>query len=296
MKTLNLRGTITAIATPFNADKSIDFDAFKKLLDFQIEGGVEGVVVCGSTGESATLTEKEKIALIVTAVEHVKGKINVIAGTGSNNTQASLDLTVVAKEQGADAVLLVAPYYNKPTQEGLYNHYASIAEAVDIPQILYNVPGRSGVNISAEIQVKLANDFPNIVATKEASANLEQMMEIIKFAPKHFSLLSGDDYLALPVIAIGGVGVIAVISNYAPKMYSDLVRLALAGKFPEAKLIQYKLLELMKVNFIEPNPIPAKAALSIMGLMENHLRLPLTPITDANYKVVKKALKAAKLI
>lgn len=290
MSKLALRGTITALATPFKADLSIDFDKFKKLIDYQIEGGVEAIVVCGSTGESATLSTKEKVAVITQAVEYSAGRIPIIAGTGSNDTSASIDMTVIAKEHGADAVLLVAPYYNKPTQEGLYYHYLSIAEAVDIPQIIYNVPGRSGVNILAETQLRLAEDCVNIIGTKEASANIEQMMQIIKYSPDNFTLLSGDDYLALPVILLGGRGVIAVISNYAPRLYSDAIRAALDGNYDFATDVFYKLFELMKLNFIEPNPIPAKAALSLLGLIEENYRLPLTPIQDKNRELIKAAM------
>jgi len=296
MKTLNLRGTHTALVTPFNKEAGIDFEKFKDLIEFQIAEGIEGIVVCGSTGESATLTHNEKIALITTAVETSNGRIPIIAGTGSNDTQSSLDLSVIAKEHGADALLIVTPYYNKPTQEGIYLHFRNIADNVDIPIILYNVPGRTATNVSPEIQVKLAQDCANIVATKEASGDLEQMMKIIKHAPKEFLLLSGDDALTLPIISIGGAGVISVISNYAPKMFGDLTRLALAGKYSEAKLILYKLLDLMELNFIESNPIPAKAALTIMGKIEEHVRMPLVPITRQSNNLIKKALKAAKLI
>lgn len=296
MKKEFLQGTITALATPFKSDLSVDFDAFKRLLDFQIAGGVDAVVVCGSTGEAATMNIKEKISLIVTAVEFCKGSIPVIAGTGSNDTAATIDMSIVAKEQGADALLLVAPYYNKPSQEGLYNHFAAIAEQVEIPQILYNVPGRTGVNLLPETQLKLAKDFKNIVATKEASGDLDQMSEIIKDAPEGFILLSGDDSLAVPVILFGGKGVISVISNYAPKLTSQMVDLALEGNYDSAMAIHYALLDLLKLNFIETNPVPVKAAMALMGLLEENYRLPLLPIQPSNKKLLQKALKKAKLI
>ncbi len=296
MANLSLKGTYTALVTPFQKNGSIDFEALKVLLDYQIKGGVEGVVICGSTGESATLNQKEKIASITTAIEHVKGKITVIAGTGSNDTQATVDMTVIAKELGADAVLIVAPYYNKPTQEGLYFHYKAVADAADIPNIIYNVPGRSGVNISPEIQLRLAHNCSNIVATKEASGNLEQIMDIITNADENFSILSGDDALTLPVIYMGGHGVISVLSNIAPKAFSNTVRLALKGKIKEANKAHYDLFDLMRLNFIESNPIPVKAALSLMGLCKEIYRLPLTPIQKENKAIIKVALKAAELI
>jgi 4-hydroxy-tetrahydrodipicolinate synthase len=289
-------GTITAIVTPFKKDLNIDFEKFKKLIEFQIENGVDGIVVCGSTGESATLSAKEKISLILTAIETVNGRVKVIAGTGTNNTAESIDMTTLAKEHGADGVLIVAPYYNKPTQEGLYNHYRAIADSNDIPVIIYNVPSRAVVNIHPEIQLKLAEDCPNIVATKEASGNLEQMSEIIRNAPEKFVLLSGDDALTLPIISIGGRGVVSVISNYTPKKFSEMVNYALKGKYNEARKIHYELFELMKLNFIEPNPIPVKAALSKIGLLDNYLRLPLMPITKKNSLIINKALEKVGLI
>ena len=290
------RGTYTAIVTPFNSDLSIDFDTFKKHLDHQIANGVNGIVVCGSTGESATLSTKEKVAMFTTAIEHVNKRVPIIAGSGSNNTQATIDLSLIAKELGADATLLVAPYYNKPSQEGLYNHYRLIAEAVDMPHIVYNVPGRSGVNILPEIQLKLAEDCENIVATKEASGDVEQIMTMVQYSPANFSVLSGDDAITLPLIATGVDGVVSVLSNYAPKMFSDLVSFALEDKFDEARKLQYQLLELMKLNFIEPNPVPAKTALQMMGMMEDRFRMPLMQITDASREKMKNALQQVGLI
>lgn len=291
-----LRGTITALVTPFNKDLSVDFDAFERLVKHQIESGVEGLVICGSTGESATLSKTEKIALIVKALEVADGKIPIIAGTGSNNTFETIDLTILAKEQGANGVLLVAPYYNKPTQEGIYHHYMAISEKVDIPIILYNVPGRSGINITAETQLRLAEECPNIIATKEASADLEQMAQIMKYAPEGFNLFSGDDALTLPIISLGGKGVVSVISNYAPADFSEMTRMALKGKWDKARELHYKLLDLMILNFSESNPTPAKAALALMGMIKDHLRLPLVPITAPNKKLIKTTLQEAGLL
>ncbi|PKL84822.1 MAG: 4-hydroxy-tetrahydrodipicolinate synthase [Ignavibacteriae bacterium HGW-Ignavibacteriae-1] len=291
-----LSGTITALVTPFNKDLSIDFDAFERLVKHQIESKVEGLVICGSTGESATLSKTEKIALIVKALEIADGKIPIIAGTGSNNTLETIDLTILAKEQGANGVLLVAPYYNKPTQEGLYHHYMAIAEKVDIPIIIYNVPGRSGINITAETQLRLAEECSNVIATKEASADLEQMSQIMKYAPEGFNLFSGDDVLTLPIVALGGKGVISVISNYAPAEFSEMTRMALDGKWDKARELHYKLLDLMILNFSESNPTPAKAALALMGMIKEHLRLPLVPITEPNKKLIKTALQEVGLL
>lgn len=287
----NLKGTFTALITPFNDDLSVDFNALEKLIDFQINSGVEGLVVCGSTGESATINAKEKLSLIIKTVEYCAGRVPVIAGTGSNCTQTTIDLTIVAKEQGCDAALLVAPYYNKPSQEGLYNHYLAISENVDIPLILYNVPGRTSVNILPDTQLRLAEECKNIVATKEASGDLEQIMEIIKYAPEGFKVLSGDDALAVPIAAMGGDGVISVLSNYAPKMFGDAVRFALDGNFAEALKLHYELFDLMKLNFIETNPVPVKTAMALMGFCKENFRLPMLPIQPANKELIAEALK-----
>lgn len=291
MPKFQLRGTATAMVTPFNDNLSIDFEAFEKLIDFQIEGGVEALVICGSTGESATLSKKEKMSLFVHAVDYSAGRIPVIAGTGSNNTQEAIDLSIIAKEHGADALLLVSPYYNKPSQLGLYNHFMAIAEQVDLPQIIYNVPGRSSVNIHPETQLKLAEDAENIIATKEASGDLEQIMQIIKYAPEGFDVISGDDALTYPIIASGGQGVISVISNYAPKRFSDMVRAALAKDFGAALKAHYELFELMQLNFIETNPVPVKTALHLMNFAKENFRLPLIPMAEQNKNILSQALK-----
>ncbi len=291
MNNFTPKGTFTALITPLTNKGEVDFKRLRNLIDFQIENGVDGIVVCATTGESATLTIKEKQAIIIKAVELARGRVPVIAGTGTNETELSLNMTIFAKEHGASACLLVAPYYNKPNQKGLYEHFRLIAQHVDIPIILYNVPGRTGVNISAETQIRLANDCPNIVATKEASGNLSQIMQIIASAPKHFAVLSGDDALTLPIIALGGKGVVSVISNYAPKEFSDLVRLALQNKFEKARQIHYQLLELMELNFIEPNPIPVKYIMSLLGFTKEVYRLPLLPLTNDKKKILKQAFE-----
>lgn len=296
MRTPIFTGTGTALVTPFNTDRSVDFEALGRLIEMQIENGIEAVIPCGSTGEGATLSTDEKCDIIQYTVERVAGRIPVIAGTGSNDTQATIRLTARAKELGAHGVLLVCPYYNKPTQQGLVEHHRAIAEAVDIPQILYNVPSRSGVNMTAETQLRIAEECPNVVATKEASANLEQIAEIIRSAPDGFIVVSGDDSLSLPIIACGGKGSIAVISNYAPKQYGDLVRAALGADFETARKHLFALLPLMKLNFIESNPIPVKAVLAGRGLIEEVYRLPLTPLQPENRTKLEQGLREAGLL
>jgi 4-hydroxy-tetrahydrodipicolinate synthase len=288
-------GTATALVTPFLSDESIDFDSLGRLIDIQIEQGIEAIVSCGSTGEAATLSFQEKVALIRFTIEKAAGRVKIIAGTGSNDTRATITLTRTAKDLGADAVLLVAPYYNKPTQNGFFEHFRAIAEAVDIPQIIYNVPPRTGSNILAETQLRIAESNKNIIATKEASANLEQIIEIIAHSPAHFSVLAGDDSLALPVIACGGKGAIAVISNYAPKRFGDLVRAALRGDYDEARQLLFGLLPMMQLNFIESNPIPVKYILSQLGLIGEHYRLPLTPASSASKTALIKGMQACQI-
>ena len=239
---------------------------------------------------------KEKQAIIVKTVEYVNGRVLVIAGTGANETNLTRDLTLIAKEHGADAALIVAPYYNKPSQDGLYEHYHVVAEQVDIPQIIYNIPGRTAVNILPSTIIKLAENHPNIVAVKEASGDLDQMMQIIKNSPDHFKLLSGDDALTIPVISIGGKGVVSVLSNYVPKKFGDCVRLALKGKFADALKIHYELFDLMDLNFIESNPVPVKYILSQMGLTNDTIRMPLHTLKNENKKRIKQELVKAGLI
>ncbi|MCL5991169.1 MAG: 4-hydroxy-tetrahydrodipicolinate synthase [Bacteroidetes bacterium] len=297
MKNFTASGTITALVTPFKTDGSVDFKTLEKLIDFQIKSKVEGIVVCGTTGESATLTLKDKMGIYKEAVEYAKGRIPIIAATGTYETEETLNLTIYAREHGASAALVVVPYYIKPSQRSLFEHFRLVASAVsNFPIIIYNIPGRTGVNMLAETQLAVANACPNVVATKEASGNLVQMMDIIKNSPKHFSLLSGDDSLTLPVIAAGGKGIVSVISNYAPKKFGDMVRYALAGKFAEAKKIHYDLFELMELNFIEPNPAPAKCAMVLMKMIKDSIRLPLLPVTPENKKKIQSALVKAGLI
>ncbi|MBN9400824.1 MAG: 4-hydroxy-tetrahydrodipicolinate synthase ['Candidatus Kapabacteria' thiocyanatum] len=274
---MKLRGLYTAIVTPFDADGELDQAAFLRLIDMQIAGGVNGIVVTGSTGEGATTTTAEKERLWSWAVEHVAGRVSVIAGTGTNDTRSTIELTALAKRCGAQAALLVTPYYNKPTQAGIIAHHKAVADAVDLPQIMYNVPGRTATNVLAETQIAIAEASTNVVATKEASANLEQISEIIRNAPAHFSVLAGDDVLALPTIACGGTGVIAVISNYLPVTYADLVGAALKGDVATAGKRQRQLMPYYKANFIESNPVPVKYIMHRLGYIGPDYRLPLVP-------------------
>jgi len=297
MKKLNLSGTWTALVTPFNEDTlEVDFRALSPIIEKQIAGGVEGIVVLGTTGETVTLSMKEKIATMLQIQEIVNGRIPIIVGTGSNDTKATLEFTMLAYEYKFDGVLLVAPYYNKPTQEGLFQHYLAISEQVDIPQIIYNVPGRTGVNIAVETQLKIAEECKNVVATKEASGNMEQIMEIIKHAPEDFAVLSGDDSIAVPAVFAGAKGVISVVSNYAPKMFSDCIRLAKEGKVAEAMKLCYELFDLMQVNFIESNPVPVKTIMHELGIISNCIvRQPLVPIQEENLQLIKTLLKDRKI-
>ena len=296
MKKFTPKGTFTALVTPFKKSGEIDFNTLQLLIDFQAENGIDGIVVCGSTGESATMSEKEKIAVIDQSVKFANGKIHIIAGTGTYETEATRNFTIIAKELGASAALIVAPYYNKPTQDGLFEHYAISVRDVNMPIIIYNIPGRTGVNITVDTQLKLAASFPNIVATKEASGNLDQVMNIISKAPEHFSVLSGDDQLTLPMMAIGAKGVVSVISNYAPKKFAEMVALALKGKFIDAAKIHYELYDLMKLNVIETNPIPVKAAMAMMDMIKDPIRMPLLNLTKENSKLMKEALIKAGLL
>lgn len=272
---MNIRGLHTAVVTPFTTVGDVDLESFVRLVDMQIAAGVDGIVVCGSTGEGATLTTQEKQLLWRTAAERAEGRVVITAGTGTNDTRSTIELTRLAQSCGVNAVLLVTPYYNKPTPAGLLAHFRAISEASDVPKIIYNVPGRTGQNVSAETQLAIAEACPTVIATKEASANLEQMCEIIRHAPPHFSLLAGDDVLTLPAISCGARGVIAVISNYAPKAFGRLVHAALSGDVSTAQHEQMRLMPFFAANFIESNPVPVKFILSLLGQIQPEYRLPL---------------------
>lgn len=284
------KGSIVAIVTPFKNGK-VDEKKFRELIDFQIENGSSGIVPCGTTGESATLSFLEHDKVIDIAVEHTKKRVPVIAGTGSNSTEEAITLTKHAEEAGADASLQVSPYYNRPTQKGLYEHFKAIADSVKIPIILYNIASRTGVNIEPETMARLSSDCKNIVGVKEASGNLDQMSRIKQLCPKNFVLLSGDDSLTLPILSIGGTGIISVVANIVPKDVAEMVCAFEKGDLKKAQELHFKLLPLIKAVFLETNPIPVKTAMGLMGLCEPDLRLPMCSMLPENLEKLKKALK-----
>jgi len=284
------KGSIVAIVTPFKNGK-IDEKKLRELIDFQVKNGTSGIVPCGTTGESATLDFEEHESVIRITIEQVKKRVPVIAGTGSNSTQEAIMLTKQAANAGADASLQVSPYYNRPTQKGLYEHFKAIAQSVKIPIILYNIAGRTGVNIEPETIAKLAQDCKNIVAVKEASGSLDQMSRIKQLCPKDFDLISGDDGLTLPVLSIGGTGIISVVANIVPKDVADLVAAFEKGDLKKARELHYKLLPLIKAVFLETNPIPVKTAMGLLGMCEPDLRLPMCGMSEGNLEKLKKALK-----
>jgi 4-hydroxy-tetrahydrodipicolinate synthase len=292
-----MRGCATALITPFKKDGSVDDECFTKLVERQIKGGINLLVPCGTTGESATMSEAERLGVIRLTVSAAKGKkAHVIAGTGSNNTSATIDFTRKAREAGADAALVVAPYYNRPTQDGMYAHFAEVARSVKgLPIMLYNVPSRTSSNISAETTLKLAEKFDNIVATKEASGNYSQIMEIIQNRPKNFKVFSGDDASALPLIVLGADGLVSVCSNEVPKETVKMVDHALNGSFHFSRRIHYKILPLMDANFIESSPAPCKFVMKEMGLCGETLRLPLVPVSDPGKTKLRKIMKDLKI-
>jgi len=292
-----MRGCATALVTPFKDDGTIDEDRLRALVDRQITGGVRLLVPCGTTGESATMTDAEDQRVIAITVEVARGRARVIAGTGSNSTAAAIESSQCARDLGADAMLQVAPYYNKPTQEGLYAHFRAIAQAIpQTPIMLYNVPGRTSSNIAAQTVLRLARDCENIVAIKEASGNLSQIMEILRARPANFRVLSGDDAVTLPLIALGAEGIVSVASNEIPDLMSRLAELALEGNWSEARALHYRLLPLMEINFIESSPGPVKAAMAMMGLLEENLRLPLVPIQEQSRARIREVIAELGLL
>jgi len=289
------KGSIVAIVTPFKRGK-IDEKKLREIIEFQIKNGTSGIVPCGTTGESATLSFEEHDRVIEITIEQVNKRIPVIAGTGSNSTDEAVMLTKHAQKSGADASLQVSPYYNRPTQKGLFEHFKAVADSVHIPIILYNIASRTGVNIEPETVAKLHSVCKNIVGVKEASGNLEQMSRIKLLCPGHFDLLSGDDGLTLPVLAIGGTGIISVVANIVPKDVALLVSEFEKGNIEKAKQMHYKLLPLIKAMFIETNPIPVKTAMGLLGMCEPELRLPLSTMSEENLSKLTLALKHYKLL
>lgn len=287
-------GTFTAIVTPFR-DGRVDEKALSKLIRAGIEGGVSGFVPCGTTGESPTLSHEEHNQVVEFTVKEVAGQVKVIAGTGSNSTSEAVALTRHAKNVGADGALLVSPYYNKPTQEGLYQHFKTVAEAADMPVLLYNIQGRTAVNIE-NATVQRLSMIPNIVGVKEASGSILQMSEVIRLCGPDFDVLSGDDQMTFPLMALGGKGVISVVSNVAPASMSTMVNSMLAGETAKARALHFDLFELCQAMFIETNPIPAKAALGLMGVIVPEYRLPLCPMSPANLEKLRGVLRKYELI
>jgi 4-hydroxy-tetrahydrodipicolinate synthase len=292
---MDLKGVYTALITPFK-NGALDEEGLGRLIEFQLQGGVDGIVPCGTTGEASTLSYEEHERVIELAVKFVDGKVPVIAGTGSNSTHETVELTAKAKKLGTDMVLLVAPYYNRPTQEGLYSHFKKVAEEVDIPIVLYNIPTRTGVNMLQELVARLA-EIPNIVAIKEASGSLQQVADIYRLTKGRFTILSGDDNIFLPMMALGARGVISVLSNILPQKLKMLSKAFLDEKdIEKARALHMELMPLFQAMFVEVNPVPVKESLYYMGLVEKELRLPLVPLTDKNREYLKTVLKEFGLL
>jgi 4-hydroxy-tetrahydrodipicolinate synthase len=283
------KGAMTALVTPFREGR-IDENALRRHIDYQIESGIDGLVPCGTTGEASTLSHDEHIEVVKITVDHVAGRVPVVAGSGSNSTSEALELTQRVKDTGADACLMITPYYNKPTQEGLFQHYSHVASRVDIPIILYNVPGRTGINMMPETVGRLAK-IPNIVGLKDATGDLKQASYTLELVPDDFVLLSGEDTLVYSLMSLGGHGVISVTSNVVPGEMSDMVKEHHSGDNNIAKDLHYRLLPLCDALFVETNPIPVKGALAMMGRIVNELRLPLVPLSEKASPLVRKALQ-----
>lgn len=289
------KGSMVAIVTPFDRQGNFDEETYRQLIEFQIENGTDAIIPCGTTGESATLDFEEHDRVIEVCIDQVKKRIPVIAGTGANSTAEAVDLSLHAKKVGADGLLLVSPYYNKPSQEGLYQHYKKIAETVALPQVLYNVPGRTGMNMEAKTTIRLA-EFANIVAIKEASGNVTQASEILDKAGDKIDVLSGDDFLTLPLMACGAKGVISVTANILPKEVKAMVTAVFEGRWEEAKQMHLRMLDIHNAMFIESNPVPVKTALSLMGKCRADVRLPLVELQPASLEKLKSVMKGYDLI
>ena len=285
------KGAGVAIITPFNEDGSVNFDEFGKLIEMQIEGGTDAIIVCGTTGEASTMNDDEHLATIKYCIDKVAGRIPVVAGTGSNSTAEAINLSKKAAELGADGLLCVTPYYNKATQEGLYQYYKAISDAVDIPIIMYNVPGRTSTNIQPETAVRIAKEVENVVAIKEASGNIGQVAKLASLADGCLDIYSGNDDQVLPLMSLGGIGVISVWSNVAPKQVHDMTTAYLNGDFETAKNLQLDAIDLIGALFCEVNPIPVKAGVNMLGYNAGSLRPPLTEMTDAGKERLRKAME-----
>lgn len=291
MADINLKGMGVALITPFKEDESVDYDALGKLVDYQLQNGTDYLVVLGTTAETPTLTEEEKKKIVNFIVTKVNRRIPIVLGLGGNCTRAVVEKLKNDNFEGIDAILSVVPYYNKPSQEGIYQHYKAIAEATKLPIVLYNVPGRTGVNMSAATTLRIAREFKNVVAVKEASGNITQMDDIIKNKPDNFHVISGDDGITFPLITLGAVGVISVIGNAFPREFSRMVRLALAGDYDNARKIHHGFTELFELLFVDGNPAGAKSMLNAMGFIENKLRLPLVPTRITTFEKIREVLR-----
>lgn len=280
-----------ALITPFKEDESVDYEALGRLVDYQVQNGTDYLVVLGTTAETPTLTEEEKRNIIDLVVSHVRGRIPIVLGVGGNCTRNVVEQLKNGDFTGIDAILSVVPYYNKPSQEGIYQHYKAIANATKLPIILYNVPGRTGVNMTAGTTLRIAREFENVVAVKEASGNITQMDDIIKNKPDRFNVISGDDGITFPLVTLGAIGVISVIGNAFPREFSRMVRLALAGDYDSARTIHHSFTELFSLLFVDGNPAGAKSMLSMMGFIENKLRLPLVPTRIVTYEKIREVLR-----
>lgn len=287
-------GCLVAMITPFR-DGKVDEPALRKLVQFHLKNGTDGLVPCGTTGEAVTMTEEEQLRVMEIVVEEVNHRIPVVAGTGTNGTAKTIKMTKAAKEVGVDGALLVTPYYNKPTQQGLFLHFEAIARAVDLPLVLYNVPSRTSVNMLPETVARLAK-IPSVVAIKEASGSMDQVSQIVESSPAEFAVLSGDDSLTLPMLALGGVGIVSVVGNIAPAAMSELVRAYRGGNVARARELHYQVFDLCRAMFIETNPIPVKTAASILGLCSPELRLPLCPMGEANRQKLEATLRATPVL
>ncbi|KUG28956.1 dihydrodipicolinate synthase [hydrocarbon metagenome] len=292
---MEFRGAFTALVTPFSGGE-VDEDRYRALIEWQIEQGIHGLVPCGTTGESATLSHAEHKRVIRICVEQVKGRVPVLAGAGSNNTREAVDLTREAKEAGADGALLITPYYNKPTQHGLVEHFAAIAAEVALPFVVYNVPGRTSVNVLPETLAKIKKRVPQVAGVKEATGNLTQISDIIEYCGPDFAVLSGDDFTVLPTLAVGGVGVISVVSNIVPAMMAGMCNAFFAGDLAKARELHYGMAPLCRAMFLETNPVPAKTALAWMGRLDFETRLPMVAMLPANQDKLRTILAAAGLV
>jgi dihydrodipicolinate synthase len=290
MANINLKGMGVALITPFKEDERVDYDALNRLIDYQLQNGTDYLVVLGTTAETPTLTEKEKKEVVSLIVSKVQSRIPIVLGVGGNCTRSVVDSLKHDDFTGVDAILSVTPYYNKPSQEGLYQHYKAVSEATKLPVVLYNVPGRTGVNMTAETTLKIAHDFKNVIAVKEASGNITQMDDIIKNKPTNFNVISGDDAITFPLITLGAIGVISVIGNAFPREFSRMVRLSLAGDYDKARTIHHSFTELFDLLFVDGNPAGVKSMLNAMGYIENKLRLPLVPTRITTFEKIRTVL------